>query len=341
MRQLKNMNQPLVSIILPTYNRARFLRAALDSINSQTFQDWELIVVDDGSTDDSREVIPGLLRGVRRPTRYILQANQGPYGARNTGLDHAGGKYVAFFDSDDVWLPHHLQDCLDALRANPEVGWVYGSCRMVDNASGEILAPNTFYDAGKQRPFLKLNHRQAGRVRIINDTNAVSCAILHGLCCGLQNSVIDRRLFAQYRFTAHDRNEAEDQVVVVRALCAGYRLAYLDNVHVVYTVHEGNSSGSAKNGSLQKNIIIREKLIAGFQEMRRQLKLTWSQNQTLNRRLAYEYFWKLGYGLLWQNGRRSEALRMFRRGLALWPWDPYFWKTYLLALGRTFLSAGN
>src|SRR4051812_16716694 len=147
---------PAVSVILPTYNRAKFLPQAFASIRSQTFTDWELIVVDDGSTDDTAALVAELTRGWEQPMRYHRQENRGAYGARNTGLDLARGEYVAFFDSDDVWLPHHLGDCYAALAANPDVDWVYGASRSVDQATGRELSPSSFYLAGRAREFLAL-----------------------------------------------------------------------------------------------------------------------------------------------------------------------------------------
>jgi glycosyltransferase involved in cell wall biosynthesis len=90
---------PRVSIILPTFNRARFLPEAFASIRQQRFLDWELIVVDDGSTDDTDAVVRQSLQGVPQPIKYVKQENQGAYGARNTGVDHASGEFLAFFDS--------------------------------------------------------------------------------------------------------------------------------------------------------------------------------------------------------------------------------------------------
>src|SRR6478735_3196191 len=113
-----------VSIILPTFNRARFLPNAIRSIREQQFGDWELIIVDDGSTDATPAIIPQLIADIVQPVRYICQDNQGAYAARNTGLDQAYSKYVAFFDSDDLWLPHHLSECVSALDSNSELGWV-------------------------------------------------------------------------------------------------------------------------------------------------------------------------------------------------------------------------
>src|SRR5262245_582888 len=118
---------PKVSIILPTCNRAKLLLDAFQAIRSQRFTDWELIVVDDGSTDDTRRLVEGLAAEVPQPVHYVWQENQGAYAARNTGLNRLRGKYVAFYDSDDIWLPHHLGDCVDALDGNPDVDWAYGA----------------------------------------------------------------------------------------------------------------------------------------------------------------------------------------------------------------------
>jgi glycosyltransferase involved in cell wall biosynthesis len=331
---------PAVSIVLPTYNRAAFLPAAFASIRAQEWDDWELIVVDDGSTDPTRQVVAGLAAGMPGPVRYVAQENRGAYGARNTGLDLARGESVAFFDSDDLWLPHHLRACAGALAAHPEVDWVYGASRMVDYATGAELAPSTFYVDGRPRPFLGLRTRPAGRLRIIDDPKATRTMILDGLFCGLQNSVIRRRVFADQPFRVRPQHEAEDQLAVIRAVAAGYRLAYFDDVHVVYHVHPGNSSAAAPGGACEKTRRITEQLVAGLEELGREVRLTPAQRRALGRRLGREYFWVLGYALLWQGGRRREALALFRRGLRAWPWAPGPWKTYALALLRTALTPG-
>jgi len=93
-----------VSVILPTYNRAVFLPDAFASVVAQSYLNLELIVVDDGSTDDSPAVLDRLASAYGRPLKIVRQPNAGAYAARNTGLDHATGDMVAFFDSDDLWL---------------------------------------------------------------------------------------------------------------------------------------------------------------------------------------------------------------------------------------------
>jgi glycosyltransferase involved in cell wall biosynthesis len=133
---------PAVSIILPTYNRAHFLCEAFESIRSQQFRDWELIIVDDGSTDDTAELVASQARDLAQPVRYVVQPNHGPYGARNTGLDVARGRYLAFFDSDDLWLPHHLAHCVEVLDANTDVDWVFGATDVASRGHSCNCAPD-------------------------------------------------------------------------------------------------------------------------------------------------------------------------------------------------------
>src|SRR5262245_8082941 len=112
----------LVSVIVPTYNRAETIRAAIESVQRQTFADWELIVVDDGSTDGTASLIEG------SDPRLVLirQANQGVNAARNTAMLKSRGRYIAFLDSDDEWLPHHLELSVAFFREHPEEDFLSG-----------------------------------------------------------------------------------------------------------------------------------------------------------------------------------------------------------------------
>jgi glycosyltransferase involved in cell wall biosynthesis len=324
-----------VSIILPTYNRARFLPQAFRSIGEQTWADWEVLVVDDGSTDETAAVVAELSARTRNPVRYLRQDNQGPAGARNTGLDAARGDYIAFFDSDDYWLPHHLHACVTALEAHAEIDWAYGACRMVEHASGRVLMDSTFYEEGRPRPFLRLRTRPAGPLRIIDDPGAVPCMITHGLYCGLQCSVLRRRVCERLRFPPY--RVGEDLVFIVQALKADHRFAYFDDVHTLYHAHGENISAAAA-GSLEKQLRAYEDITRGFASLPERVALTRAERRALNVRLSREYFWHLGYNLLWQHGRRQEALKRFWQGLRLRPWNLVLWKTYLLARVRTLLA---
>src|SRR4029453_16956542 len=188
----------LASIILPTFNRARFLPEAFESIERQSWTDWELIVVDDGSTDDTRELVERHRLRLGQPVRYLYQLNQGPHAARNTGLAHAHGDYIAFFDSDDLWLPQYVEHLMTAALANPDIDWVFAACQVLELSTGRVLVPSTFYVNGEPRPFLALETRTAGELRILTDPNTLECAISTGLYCGFQNSIIHRRVFMRH-----------------------------------------------------------------------------------------------------------------------------------------------
>lgn len=115
---------PRVSVIIPTYNRSAFVSEAIDSVLQQSFQDFELIVVDDGSTDGTNEVVARYQADSR--VRYIYQPNRGGGAARNTGIKGSAGRYIALLDSDDLWLSGKLELQVNALDANPDVAFVVG-----------------------------------------------------------------------------------------------------------------------------------------------------------------------------------------------------------------------
>lgn len=114
---------PAISVIVCTFNRSSLVTAAIRSVWAQTNTDYELIVVDDGSTDNTAEVIKSLQD--ERPFRYIYQKNGGLPVAHNTGLDHAQGRFVAFLDDDDLLFPYALEDAASALERHPEHGISY------------------------------------------------------------------------------------------------------------------------------------------------------------------------------------------------------------------------
>lgn len=126
--------QPLFSVIIPTYNRAEKVVRAVQSVLAQTFSDYEIWVVDDGSTDGTEQALSPYLERIH----YLPQENCGAAAARNTGLQHSTGKYVAFLDSDDWWYPQKLQAISSALHSHPEVGLFYSPCEVV-NEEGERL----------------------------------------------------------------------------------------------------------------------------------------------------------------------------------------------------------
>lgn len=122
---------PLISVVIPTYNRANYLKEAIKSVLAQTHREVQIIVADDGSTDDTASVVSSFGDKVK----YLFQDNLERGAARNYGIRNSAGEYVAFLDSDDLWLPDHLQTCLKTCEST---GAVYSGSYLIDEAGKTI-----------------------------------------------------------------------------------------------------------------------------------------------------------------------------------------------------------
>ncbi|MCM1984686.1 glycosyltransferase family 2 protein [Lyngbya confervoides] len=122
-------NLPLISTIMIFFNGERFMDAAIESVLGQTHENWELLLVDDGSTDGSTAMAQRYAQRYPERIRYLehpQHQNRGMSATRNLGIQQSSGEYVAFLDADDVWLPHHLQHQLSILLRQPEAMAVFG-----------------------------------------------------------------------------------------------------------------------------------------------------------------------------------------------------------------------
>lgn len=127
-----------VSVIIPAYNAITYLPASLDSILAQTYTDFEVIIVNDGSTDGTAEWVEQL---TNPRVKLISQTNQGNCAARNTGIAHARGEYIAFLDADDLWDSTKLAKQVEMLEQNPEVGLVYTWVERIDQNGKSLGKP--------------------------------------------------------------------------------------------------------------------------------------------------------------------------------------------------------
>jgi len=134
---------PMVSILLPTFNRARFIAGAVETVLAQTYLHWELLIVIDGSTDDTEAVVAPYLAKEPRRIRCISQPNAGQGAARNRALAEANGPYVAFLDDDDRWVADKLEAQVAYLEAHLQVGLCYARAGAWANPSSfsELLQP--------------------------------------------------------------------------------------------------------------------------------------------------------------------------------------------------------
>ena len=133
--------RPAVSVVIPTYNSARYITETIGSVLNQTFDDLELIVVDDGSTDDT----PAVVTACGPPVRLVSQANAGVCAARNRGIREAAGRYLCLLDHDDYWFGDKLQRQVTAMQKHPDCGVIYSPyIPWAPDAAGRFPTPDSF-----------------------------------------------------------------------------------------------------------------------------------------------------------------------------------------------------
>jgi glycosyltransferase involved in cell wall biosynthesis len=130
--------QPVVSILMPVYNSSKYLDRSITSVLSQTYEKYELIAIDDGSCDNSKDIILSYMSNDKR-IKYIYQDNKGIAGARNAGILNAEGTFIALLDADDMWLPNKLEVCVNTLLSEDDsVGLVHSAYQVVDDKDNII-----------------------------------------------------------------------------------------------------------------------------------------------------------------------------------------------------------
>jgi glycosyltransferase involved in cell wall biosynthesis len=172
-------NLPKVSVVIPAYNAMTYLPKAVESVLRQTFTNFEVLIIDDGSSD---HIVPWASQVEDHRVRLISQENQGLPGARNTGIAHAQGEYIAFLDADDLWDPTKLEKQVRCLEENLAVGLVHTWMLLVDEqdkSTGRVMKSNAQRDAWKQ----------------LVEKNVIACpSVIVRRCCFETVGVFDRNL---------------------------------------------------------------------------------------------------------------------------------------------------
>lgn len=137
------MQQPLISVITPAYNAERFIRDTIDSVLQQTYTNWEMIIVDDCSTDDTLAIVKEYRRRDARIKLIVLEENSGSAVARNKAMENASGRYIAFLDSDDRWLPKKLEKQLEFMQVK-DIGFSFTTyIRILEDGARTNAISNT------------------------------------------------------------------------------------------------------------------------------------------------------------------------------------------------------
>lgn len=218
--------RPRISVVLPVFNGRRFLRDAIDSVACQTLPPSELIVVDDGSTDNSLDHLVGYRPGF--PVKVLRQANAGQSAARNRAVAAAAGDLLAFLDQDDVWYPAHLEALAAALSADPAAGWSYSDFDEIDG-DGNLVT----------RGFLRA-YAVGNPKRSVVDCLAGDLMVLPSA------SLLRRAAFAAVAGFDERLSGYEDDDLFVRIFRSGWGHAFLDRSLVKFRIHPVSSSSSRR-----------------------------------------------------------------------------------------------
>lgn len=286
---------------MPTYNYGRYVGDAIRSIQDQTFGDFEIVVVDDGSTDDT----PAILAGLAEPRLRVIRHEHGGIArSRNRGLDEARGEYITWLDADDLWKPTFLERHLAVLEAEPDAG--YSFANFMRSKDG-IPLPGTQFDLVPRLRQLPTRAARGGSARVIEMDVFAALAPSTSLPGWLQASVF-RRSALEGRRCDPRLASAEDLFLLLQVYAAATRVAYLDEVLVEVRRHGQNSYASGEQ--------MQHAVLATIHAVDADIPLTTSQRAILRRRIAAEYC-ALGWRHFWQHDA-GKATRSYSQALR-WP----------------------
>jgi glycosyltransferase involved in cell wall biosynthesis len=294
---------PLVSVIIPTYNSAHFVTHAVDSALAQSYRPIEVIVVDDGSTDDTKVRLAEWLDRIR----YIHQLNGGPAKARNRGIKEARGDFLAFLDADDQWLPEKLCKQWECFQANSDAGLVHTDAYQLYEPIGEQRHEKRGREQFSGRCYTKLFWAN----RITTSTVVVSRWCLERIG----------------QFDEDIREPSAEDLDLWLRIARNYSLAYINEPLVLYRQH-------LANGSLKQRVMVESEYYVLRKALRRDPGLPRTIGEDKVHRKMFELAFHAGYSNVdvdeLARGRRYfwEALAYRPQSVKAWA----FWASTFLPL---------
>ncbi|MDF2943089.1 MAG: glycosyltransferase [Herbinix sp.] len=236
--ECKVKQSPSVSIIMPTFNRENIIYKAIDSVINQNYQNWELIVVDDRSTDNTKKIIKSYIEKDCR-IKYILNTQKkGPAGARNCGIYNSNGKYIAFLDSDDEWFEHHLSTCVNALE-NENVDIC--SALWIENCSGNLIKVDKVPELNSEfeKAFKTLNPKIKGDM-VFFDEKLFEYSIKKCFYCYHINTIVLNRTIIDSIGVFKEGLRASEDIDFLYRIFNNYNLCLINDYHFIYNEGQDN-----------------------------------------------------------------------------------------------------
>lgn len=278
--------EPMVSVIVPVYNGEQWIHQCLESIRAQTFTDYEIIVVDDGSTDNT----PQLLAEQGTEIRSFRTENRGVSAARNKGIREARGKYVAFLDADDLWEPDRLERQIAALEAPGAPAWIYSDALAVAGDSGEPL-----YRIGQR---VKMFEGNILRPLLLNDFIPILTVLAR------------KDIFNEVGLFDENMPPSEDWDLFLR-IASIYPIAFIPECLARYRIHPSNNSRKqAPDVRAERQLQILDRAFASNPHI-----------EPATRRRAVAAVWLRTATFLLQGGERVHARSFLLRAARQYPFD--------------------
>lgn len=291
--------QPKVSVIIPVFNGEQYIAMALESVFSQTYQNYEVIVIDDGSTDRTEEIMAPFLSELK----FIRQPNSGPACARNKGIENSIGEFVAFLDHDDIWLPNKLNLQVPYLEQSKTVSLVYSDF-------------GTFNDQG-------IIEDSASRARgLFMPSGYVFPYLFFDPICWTSTVLVRRSCLHEIGGFDEDQkiHMAEDYDLWLR-LSKKIEFHYINQVTAMYR-QSPNSLSRNVGGGVKAEIHMLQKVMENFPEIHNEIG-----TGKIKRRLSVPYF-ELAYHQV-AAGKMTEARKNLLQAIFLWPMNTKFWVSLL------------
>lgn len=216
---------PEVSVIIPTYNRSSMVQLAIKSVQEQTFSDLEIIVIDDGSNDNTQEVISQFQKSDNRIV-YLYQNNQGPSVSRNTGIKSSHGKYISFLDSDDLWKPDKIEKQLSIFKQHEDIDVVYVNYINIDN-SGDFISYNLSSEADNKFKSFSLYEKLFYFCAVTGSDSSVIAK---------RDAIIRTGFFDEHLYVSEDRD-------YWRRMAISCNFYFLDEYLVLIRRHKNSQTG--------------------------------------------------------------------------------------------------
>ncbi|TDE02048.1 glycosyltransferase family 2 protein [Flavobacterium sandaracinum] len=253
------MTYPTVTIIMATYNRANFIVESLLSIQKQTFLDWECLIIDDGGTDNTKEVVESFIEKDNR-FKFYLRTNdylKGLPGSRNYGLDIAKGDFIIFFDDDDIPHPQNLQICVSELSNNNDIYF----CRYVRNVFFEGFHYD--FDLSKDYTHFYINDKDILQM-LNNELQFNSCAVMWKKICFKKHRFVETLMYA------------EEWELYSRIVSAGYHGISIDKCLFYGRKHLRSNTGEFYSNNPIRRASYVDAIILVVQNLKQKQLLTYS-----------------------------------------------------------------